>query len=128
MTSNRWKASAVILKLKLVSFHYKQEFDPAEVPQFGLIAEEVEKVSPDLVVRDEDGKLTSVRYEAVNAILLNEFLKEHRTVEEQGRTIAELRSALASVNKRLKQQDAKIDKVNAKVELAKPQPQVVEAR
>jgi len=71
------KASEAILALKPVTFRYKEELDPDGMPQFGLIAEEVEKVNPDLVVRDEDGKVSTVRYEAVNAMLLNEFLKEH---------------------------------------------------
>jgi len=68
--------------------------DPAHIPQFGLIAEEVEKVNPDLVVHDEEGKVMTVRYEAVNAMLLNEFLKEHRKVEEQGATIAQLKKQI----------------------------------
>src|SRR5206468_4741406 len=75
------KASEAILALEPVTFHYKEEIDPEGVPQFGLIAEQVEKVNPDLVVRDENGKVNTVRYEAVNAMLLNEFLKEHRKVE-----------------------------------------------
>ena len=72
------KASEAILALKPVTFCYKEELDPDKIPQFGLVAEEVEKVNPDLVVRGEDGKVMTVRYEAVNAMLLNEFLKEHR--------------------------------------------------
>src|SRR6266699_5712370 len=79
------KASEAILALKPVTFHYKKELDPDGVPQFGLVAEEVEKVNPDLVVRDKEGKAYSVRYEAVNAMLLDEFLKEHRKVQQQGR-------------------------------------------
>src|SRR4029077_10361992 len=75
------KASEAILALKPVTFRYKEQIDPDRIPQFGLIAEEVEKVNPDLVVRDADGKINTVRYEAVNAMLLNEFLKEHRKVE-----------------------------------------------
>ena len=71
-----------MLKLQRVTFRYKGELDPDKIPQFGLAAEEVEKVNPDLVVRGEDGKVMTVRYEAVNAMLLNEFLKEHRTVQE----------------------------------------------
>jgi Chaperone of endosialidase len=71
-------SSEAILALKPVTFRYKPELDPDGVPQFGLIAEQGEKVNPDLVVRDEDGKVTTVRYEAVNAMPLNEFLKEHR--------------------------------------------------
>ena len=77
------KASEALLKLKPVTFRYKEELDPEKIPQFGLIAEDVEKVNPDLIVRDEEGKISSVRYEAVNAMLLNEFLKEHHKVEEQ---------------------------------------------
>src|SRR5438477_327268 len=91
------KASEALLKLKPVTFRYKEELDPDGIPQFGLIAEEVEKINPDLVVRDEKGIITTVRYDAVNAMLLNEFLKEHRKAteehrkaEEQGRTIQEL--------------------------------------
>src|SRR5262249_36593097 len=75
------KASEAILSLKPVTFHYKKELDPEGIPQFGLVAEEVEKINPDLVARDEEGKPYSVRYEAVNAMLLNEFLKEHCRVE-----------------------------------------------
>ena len=76
------KTSEAILALKPVTFRYKKEFDAAGIPQFGLVAEEVEKVNPDLVARDADGKAYTVRYEAVNAMLLNEFLKEHRKVQE----------------------------------------------
>src|SRR6266403_312344 len=77
------KASEAVLALKPVSFHYKKELDPEGIPQFGLVAEQVEKVNPDLVARDDQGKVYTVRYEAVNAMLLNEFLKEHRKVEQQ---------------------------------------------
>ena len=75
-------ASEAILKLKPVSFRYKEEVNPDKAPQFGLVAEEVEKVDPQLVVHDEEGKPFTVRYEAVNAMLLNEFLKEHRKVAD----------------------------------------------
>ena len=75
------KTSEAILPLKPVTFHYKKNLDPKGIPQFGLVAEQVEKVNPDLVARDEKGKPYTVRYEAVNAMLLNEFLKEHRKVE-----------------------------------------------
>src|SRR5205823_604456 len=75
------KTSEAILALKPVTFRYKHELDPDGIPQFGLVAEQVEKVNPELIVRDEDGKVNTVRYEAVNAMLLNEFLKEHRKVE-----------------------------------------------
>ena len=112
------KASDALLALKPVAFRYKKEIDPAGTSQFGLVAEEVEKVNPDLVVRDKDGKPYSVRYDAVNAMLLNEFLKEHRKVEK-------LEAALEAVNQRLREQDAKISKVNARLEMKKPEPQLV---
>ena len=83
------KASEAILSLQPVTFRYKHELDPDGIPQFGLVAEQVEKVNPDLVVRDADGKVNTVRYEAVNAMLLNEFLKEHRKVRTEA-TIAKL--------------------------------------
>src|SRR5205809_3238081 len=81
------KASEPILALKPVTFRYKEELDPDHIPQFGLIAEEVEQVNPDLVVRDEDDKVNTVRYEAVNAMLLNEFVKEHRRLQELEATV-----------------------------------------
>jgi len=77
------KASEALLAVKPVTFRYKEEIDPEGTRQFGLIAEEVEKASPDLVSCDENGKAATVRYDAVNAMLLNEFLREHRKVEEQ---------------------------------------------
>jgi hypothetical protein len=120
-------ASEAILALKPVSFQYKS--DSEGTPQFGLIAEEVAKVNPDLVVRDRKGEIYSVRYEAVNAMLLNEFLKEHRKVHEQEATIAELKSAMAqqmeAVTARLKDHDAQIQKVSVQIELNKPAPQTV---
>jgi hypothetical protein len=112
------KASEAILALKPVTFHYKKEVDPDGIPQFGLVAEQVEKVNPDLVARDEEGKVYTVRYEAVNAMLLNEFLKEHRTVQEQQKEIDALKAEL-------KEQRALIQKVNDKVELDKPASQTV---
>src|SRR5262249_9312776 len=78
------KVSEVIHSLQPVTFRYKEELDPEGIPQFGLVAEEVEKVNPALVARDDEGKPYGVRYEAVNAMLLNEVLKEHRRVAEQG--------------------------------------------
>ena len=119
------KTSEAILALKPVSFRYKHEFDPDRIPQFGLVAEDVEKVNPDLVVRDENGDLSSVRYEAVNAMLLNEFLKEHRKNEEQQATITDLKAEIATLAAMVKEQDAKIERVNDKVELSKPAPQTV---
>jgi uncharacterized coiled-coil protein SlyX len=88
-------ASDIILALKPVTFRYKKEIDPTHTSQFGLVAEEVEKVNPDLVVRDKHGKPYTVRYDAVNAMLLNEFLKEHRKVQEQEAAINELKFSAA---------------------------------
>src|SRR5439155_15570985 len=90
------KASEAILALKPVTFRYKQEIDQEGIPQFGLVAEEVEKVNPDLVARDANGKIYTVRYEAVNAMLLNEFLKEHHKVQEQKATIVQLKQDFQS--------------------------------
>ncbi|HEX4668004.1 MAG TPA: tail fiber domain-containing protein, partial [Chthoniobacterales bacterium] len=88
------KASEAILGLEPVTFHYKKEIDPQSAPQFGLVAEQVARVDPDLVARDENGRPYTVRYEAVNAMLLNEFLKQHRRMESLETTVAELKSAL----------------------------------
>ena len=104
-------------------------------PQFGLIAEDVEQVNRDLVVYDKDGKLWSVRYDAVNVMLLNEFLKEHKKVEEQQASIAELKSTVALQQKgmevltaQLKEQAAQIQRVSAQLEASKPAPKVVANR
>jgi uncharacterized coiled-coil protein SlyX len=114
------KASEAILALKPVTFRYKHELDPDGVPQFGLVAEQVEKVNSDLVVRDEDGKVTTVRYEAVNAMLLNEFLKEHRNVAEQQSTIAELKTTVAQQQKQIEALTVTVRKVSERVELSVP--------
>jgi hypothetical protein len=90
-----------------------------------LIAEEVAEVNQDLVVRDEKGEIYTVRYEAVNAMLLNEFLKEHHTVKEQGATIAELKKEIAVLAATVKEQATQIQKVSAHLEASKPAPQVV---
>jgi len=133
------KASEAILALKPVTFRYKKELDPDGIPQFGLVAEEVEKVNPDLVVRDADGKVYTVRYEAVNAMLLNEFLKEHRKVEEQSRrmqeqeaTITQLKATVGQQQKgmevfaaTLKEQASQIEKVSAQLEVSRLAPQTV---
>ena len=105
------KSSEAILALKPVTFRYKEELDPDRIPQFGLVAEEVEKVSPDLVARDEDGKVNTVRYEAVNAMLLNEFLKEHRKVEEQGATIAKQQKQIEALTAGLQKVTAQLRQV-----------------
>jgi hypothetical protein len=95
------KSSEAVLALKPVTFHYKRELDPTCAPQFGLLAEEVAKVDPDLVARDEQGKPYTVRYDAVNAMLLNEFLKERQTVQELKREVTELTAGLHRVNAKL---------------------------
>ena len=112
------KSSEAILNLKPVSFHYKQDLDPDKIPQFGLIAEEVEKVNPDLVVHDENGKPYTVRYEAVNAMLLNEFLKAHRKLQEQQTTIERQQKQIEALT-------AGLQKVTARVEAANSFPRVV---
>ena len=105
------KASEAILALRPVSFRYKKEIDPARTSQFGLVAEEVEKVNRDLVVRDKEGKAYSVRYDQVNAMLLNEFLKEHKTAQELKNEIAELTATV-------REQAAQIQKVSARLEVS----------
>jgi hypothetical protein len=112
------KASETLFSLKPVSFHYNKKIDPAGTSQFGLVAEDVEKVNPDLIVRDKDGKPYTVRYEAVNAMLLNEFLKEHRTVQEQEKKIEALETEM-------KEQKALVQKVSARLEVSKGVPQTV---
>ena len=130
------KASEAILALKPVIFRYKKELDPEGIAQFGLVAEEVEKVNPDLVARDADGKIYTVRYEAVNAMLLNEFLKAHRRIEEQHcrakeqeATIAQLKQdfqfKLAEQQNQIKALTTGLEKVSAQLELNKPAPQIV---
>jgi hypothetical protein len=119
------KASEAILALKPVTFHYKKEVDLDGVPQFGLIAEEVAEVNPDLVARDAEGTIYTVRYEAVNAMLLNEFLKEHKKVEEQEKRIVELKSGMIALAATVKEQAAQIQKVSAQLEASKPAPHAV---
>ena len=105
------KASEAILGLKPVTFHYKS--DETNTPQFGLIAEEVAAVNPDLVMPDENGNIYSVRYDQVNAMLLNEFLKQHRKVQK-------LEAALEALNARLNEHDAKIQQVSNQLEIKSP--------
>ena len=124
------RTSEAILALKPVTFRYKQEIDADRAPQFGLVAEDVEKVNPDLVTRDADGKVYTVRYDAVNAMLLNEFLKEHKKVEEQDckmqeqeATIAQLRKDLRAtvtqLTAQLEEQATQIQRVSAQLEMSK---------
>jgi len=112
------KSSEGILALKPVTFRYKHELDPKGIPQFGLIAEQVAKVNPDLVARDEHGKVYTVRYDAVNAMLLNEFLKQHRKVEQQEATIAKQQKQIEALTTGLQ-------KVSDELVLSKPAPQMV---
>ena len=112
------KASETLFALKPVTFCYKKEVDPARALSFGLIAEDVAKVDPDLITCDDEGKPETVRYEAVNAMLLNEFLKEHNTVQE-------LKKEVAALNATVKEQAAQIQKVSAQLELSKTAPQTV---
>ena len=139
------RTSESILALKPVTFRYKEDLDPDGIPQFGLVAEEVEKVNPDLVLRDENGKVMTVRYEAVNAMLLNEFLKEHRNVAEQQTKVAEQHSTIAQLKTIVAQQQkqiaaqqataaqqqrqiealtATVRKVSERVELSAPAPRI----
>jgi hypothetical protein len=135
------KSSEVIFSLRPVTFHYKGE--ETNLPCFGLIAEEVAKVNPGLILLDKEGKPLTVRYEQINAMLLNEFLKEHKKVEEQQASIAELKSTVAqqkndfqatvaqqqkeiqALTTQLKQQASQIQKVSAQIEVSKPAPQTV---
>jgi septal ring factor EnvC (AmiA/AmiB activator) len=131
------KASEAIFSLRPVTFHYKN--DETNTPQFGLIAEDVARVNPALIGVDKEGKPYCVRYEEVNAMLLNEFLKEHKKVEEQQATIeqlksngakqeatiSELRKDMGVLTAQVKEQAAQIQKVSAQIEVSKPAPQVV---
>jgi hypothetical protein len=119
------KASEAILAPKPVTFRYKKELDPKAAPQFGLMAEEVAKVDLDLVVLDDQGKPFTVRYEEVNAMLLNEFLKEHREVAELKSTVAEQRKGMEAMATQLKEQAAQIQKVSAQREMNHPPPQII---
>jgi hypothetical protein len=112
------KSSEAILNLKPVTFRYKQDLDPDKIPQFGLVAEEVEKVNPNLVVRDAEGKVMTVRYDAINAMVLNEFLKEHKQVQE-------LKGTVAQQQKQIEALTATIQKVSDQVALSRPAPQLV---
>src|SRR6266853_343045 len=119
------KASEAIFSLQPVTFRYKKALDPEALPQFGLVAEQVAKVDPDLVARDDQGKPFTVRYDEVNVMLLNEFLKEHRKGQEQDATISRLKGELAQQQKEIKALTAGLEKVSAQVEIRKPAPQTV---
>jgi uncharacterized coiled-coil protein SlyX len=133
------KASEALFSLKPVTFRYKREIDPVGTQQFGLVAEDVEKLNPDLVVRDESGRVNTVRYDEVNAMLLNEFIKEHRKVEAQQATITQLKSDAAKqdaaiselkegmrvLTAQLKDQAAQMQKVTAQIDLNNALPRTV---
>jgi trimeric autotransporter adhesin len=133
------KASEALFWLKPVAFRYKKEIDAAGTSQLGLVAEDVEEVNPDLVVHDKDGKPYSVRYDQVNAMLLNEFLKEHRKVEKQEAAIAQLKSTVSKqeaiiaqqqrgmevLAAQLKEHVGQIQKVSAQLEMTRPAPRTV---
>src|SRR6266705_6182236 len=116
------KVSEAILALKPVTFRYKKELDPDGIPQFGLVVEDVQKVNPDLVARDQNGKPYTVRYEAVNAMLLNEFLKEHAKVEQLKE---DFESKIAEQQKQIEALTAGLQKVSAQVQMSRPAPQTV---
>jgi predicted ribosome quality control (RQC) complex YloA/Tae2 family protein len=123
-------ASEAILALRPVTFRYKHEIDPNGIPQFGLVAEEVEKVNRDLVARDAQGKVYTVRYEAVNAMLLNEFLKEHRTVEELKATVGKQEATIGKQEATISQLKAaalKQEIVNAELKAAALKQEAVNA-
>jgi trimeric autotransporter adhesin len=123
------KASEAILSLQPVAFRYKHDLDPDGIPQFGLVAEQVEKVNPDLVVRGEDGRVMTVRYEAVNAMLLNEFLKEHKKVQKLESTVtkqeSDFKATLAEQQRQIESLTATVQKVSDQIALSKPSPQLV---
>src|SRR4030095_6267960 len=116
------KASEAVLALKPVTFRYKHEVDPNGIPPLGRVAEDVEKVNPDLVARDDQGKPYTVRYEAVNAMLLNEFLKEHRKVEQLTK---DFESKLGEQQKQIEALTAGLEQVSAQLEASKPAPRTV---
>jgi hypothetical protein len=119
------KASEAILSLQPVTFRYKKELDPQGIPQFGLVAEQVQKVDPALVARDEQGRPYTVRYEAVNAMLLNEFLKEHRKVESLEKTMAGQQKENEVMRAILQEQATQIQQISNQLAAVKPAPRLV---
>jgi len=137
------RVSEALFVLKPVTFRYKKGIDPQGIPQFGLVAEDVEEINPDLVVREKEGKVNTVRYDAVNAMLLNEFLKEHGKVEKleaaEAQQLKDFQSAIAQQQKsfqsRLADQEKQIEalasglrKVTAQVEMSQPAQKVVTSK
>ena len=119
------KASEALFSLTPVTFRYKKEIDSAGIQQLGLIAEDVEKVNPDLIVRDKEGKPYSVRYDQVNAMLLNEFLKEHKAFVEEQRKVQEQGASIARLEQQIEALTVGLQKVTAQLALSKPTPQTV---
>jgi len=119
------RSSEALFALKPVKFRYKQQVDPDRAERFGLIAEDVERINPDLVVRDTEGKPNTVRYESINALLLNEFLKEHHKVQGLEDKIAQQQKEMKVLTAQLKQQAAQIEKVTSQLEKGKPAVPVV---
>jgi hypothetical protein len=119
------KASEAILALKPVIFRYRHELDPNGIPQFGLVAEDVAKVNFDLVARDAEGKVFTVRYEAVNAMLLNEFLKEHKAFVAEQRKVRDQGATIARLEQQIEALTAGLQKVSTQLELSKPAPRTV---
>jgi hypothetical protein len=120
------QASEALYQLKPVTFRYQKEIDCTQALSFGLIAEEVAEVNPDLIVRDSAGEPETVRYEAVNTMLLNEFLKVHKTLQEQGATIARQQNEINALKGDLKEQASQFQKIGTQVQLDKAEPQTVE--
>ena len=118
-------ASEALYRLKPVTYRFKKEIDPTQGLEYGLVAEEVANVDPNLAVRDGKGQIESVRYMAVNAMLLNEFLKEHRKVEELQTTVAQQQKGMEVLTAQLKEQASQIQKVSAQLEVNKPTPKLV---
>jgi hypothetical protein len=120
------KTSEALYALKPVTFRLKKQFDATQARGFGLIAEEVEKVDPDLVYRNEKSEVESVRYEMVNAMLLNEFLKEHKKVQDLEATVIQQQKGMEVLTAQLKEQAAQIQKVSAQLEVSERKPQVAQ--
>jgi hypothetical protein len=119
------KTSEAMFGLKPASFRYYKEYDATQTLAFGLIAEEVAEVYPNLVGRNAKGQPESVRYDQINAMLLNEFLKEHKKVQALEVTVAGQQKGMETLTTQLKEQAAQIQKVSAQLEASKPAPQVV---
>jgi hypothetical protein len=118
-------SSETLYRLNPVTYRFKKEIDPSQSVEYGLVAEDVAQVDPNLAIRNGKGQIESVRYTAVNAMLLNEFLKAHKTMEQQQASIAELKNEVQTMVAQLKEQAAQIQKVSAQLEVNNPAPQVV---